>query len=79
MTSQERKNLAMAARKLQGDVLVKRVTDIKVRDLLLMGRIVFERRAFERLVTRYGVEKTTQERVLRRDPIRDYERLVKLL
>lgn len=67
----------MAARKLGADVLVKRVKDIKVRDLLLMGRIVFERRAFEWLVRRYGMEKP--EQLLRRDSIRDYERLVKLL
>jgi large subunit ribosomal protein L4 len=77
ITGQERKNLAMAARKLGADVLVKRVKDIKVRDLLLMGRIVFERRAFEWLVRRYGIEKPGQ--LLRRDPIRDYERLFKLL
>lgn len=76
ITGKERTNLSMAARQLGADVMVKRVRDIKVRDLLLMGRIVFERGAFEWLMRRYGVDKPE---VLRRDPIRDYEKLAKLL
>jgi ribosomal protein L4 len=76
ITGKERTNLSMAARSLGADVIVKRVRDVKVRDLLLMGRIVFERRAFEWLIRRYGVERPQS---LRRDPIRDYERLARLL
>jgi len=76
VTGKERKNLVMAAGKLGEHVMVKRVRDLKVRDLLLMGRIVFERRAFERLIEQRGVDRP---RVIRKDPIRDYERLMKLL
>lgn len=76
VTGKERRNLVMAASKLGQDVIVKRVRDVKVRDLLLMGRVVFERRAFEWLINRYDVVRKV---TLRNDPIRDYERLVKLL
>jgi large subunit ribosomal protein L4 len=76
VTGKERKNLVKAASKLGQDVIVKRVRDVKVRDLLLMGRVVFERRAFEWLMNRYDVVRKVTLKV---DPIRDYERLVKLL
>jgi Ribosomal protein L4/L1 family len=76
VTGKERKNLVKAANKLGEDVIVKRVRDVKVRDLLLMGRVVFERRAFEWLINRYDVARKV---TLKNDPIRDYERLVKLL
>jgi ribosomal protein L4 len=76
ITGKERKNLVLAAGRLGGDVAVKRVKDVKVRDLLMMGRVVFERRAFEWLIRQYG---TGRKFVLRDDPIATYERLVKLL
>jgi hypothetical protein len=41
-----------------------------------MGRVVFERRAFEWLINRYDI---TRKVTLKNDPITDYERLVKLL
>jgi len=76
ITGKERENLLRAAGRLSADVTVKRVRDVKVRDLLLRGRIVFERRAFEWLLRERGVDKAP---VTRRDPIKDYERLMKLL
>ena len=74
--NKERKNLVLAAGKLGADVTVKRVKDVKVRDLLLMGRVVIERRAFEWLIQKYGVEKL---KGLKKDPLVEYERLLKLL
>jgi large subunit ribosomal protein L4 len=74
--NKERKNLVLAAGSLGADVTVKRVKDIKVRDLLLMGRVVIERRAFEWLIQKYGVEKV---RGPKKDPLVEYERLLKLL
>jgi len=76
VTGKERKNLNLAARALGADVTVKRVRDIKVRDLLLMGRVVFERRAFEWLIRQYGLDKP---KGVKKDPILEYERLLKLL
>ena len=76
ITGKERKNLVLAARSLGADVTVKRVKDITVRDLLLRGRVVFERRAFEWLLQRRGLDKPP---VPQKDPIKDYERLMKLL
>lgn len=76
ITGKERKNLVQAARALGADVTVKRVRDVKVRDLLLMGRVVFERRAFEWLIREYGVDK---QKGVKKDPILEYERLLKLL
>jgi hypothetical protein len=73
----ERSNLTRSAGKLGADVTVKLVKEVKVRDLLLMGRVVFERRAFEWLVREHGVERKAH--VLKKDPIKDYERLMKLL
>jgi large subunit ribosomal protein L4 len=77
VTLKERRNLFKAARKLGGDVTVKSVKEIKVRDLLLMGRVVLEKRALEWLLREHGVER--KPHVLKKDPIRDYERLMKLL
>jgi large subunit ribosomal protein L4 len=76
ITGKERTNLVKAAGRLGADVTVKRVKDVTVRDLLLMGRIVFERRAFEWLLQRRGVDKPP---AVPRDPIAEYERLMKLL
>jgi ribosomal protein L4 len=76
VTGKERTNLVRAASRLGEDVTVKRVKDLKVRDLLLMGRVVFERRAFEWLIRQYGVGRRFR---LREDPIKQYERLAKLL
>ena len=76
ITGKERKNLVQAARALGADVTVKRVKDVKVRDLLLMGRVVFERRAFEWLIRKYGVDKPQG---VKKDPMLEYERLLKLL
>jgi ribosomal protein L4 len=76
ITGKERKNLVKAARSLDEHVTVKRVKDVKVRDLLLKGRIVFERRAFEWLIRQYGVDKPV---ALKRDPLKEYERLLQLL
>ena len=76
ITGKERKNLVQAARALGADVTVKRAKDVKVRDLLLMGRVVFERRAFEWLIRQYGVDK---QKGVKKDPILEYERLLKLL
>src|SRR6202035_4720281 len=47
VTLKERSNLTRSAGKLGADVTVKLVKEVKVRDLLLMGRVVFERRALE--------------------------------
>lgn len=76
VTGKERKNLVHAASKLGADVTVKRVKDVKVRDLLLKGRVVFERRAFEWLIRKYGVDRP---RGVKKDPLLEYERLLKLL
>jgi ribosomal protein L4 len=76
VTGKERTNLVGAAAKLGEDVTVKRVKDIKVRDLLLRGRVVFERRAFEWLIQKYGVDKPQG---VKRDPILEYEKLLRLL
>jgi ribosomal protein L4 len=76
ITGKERKNLVHAASRLGADVTVKKVRDVKVRDLLLRGRVVFERRAFEWLIRQYGLGRRF---IQKNDPIKDYERLVKLL
>lgn len=76
ITGKERKNLVRAARKIGEHVVVKRVKDVKVRDLLLKGRVVIERRALEWLIARFGVERVSPPR---KDPMREYERLLKLL
>jgi ribosomal protein L4 len=76
VTGKERTNLVSAARRIGGHVIVKRVKDLKVRDLLLRGRVVIERRAFERLIEWFGVDRVAR---LKKDPMREYERLLKLL
>lgn len=76
VTGKERKNLVNAARSLGADVTIKRARHVKVRDLLLKGRVVFEQRAFESLIQKYGVDRPQK---LRRDPILEYERLARLL
>lgn len=78
VTGKERKNIARASRGLGADVTVKRVRDLKVRDLLLMGRVVFERRAFEWLIRQYGVD-AEKPRKVGQDPMVIYKRLAKLL
>jgi large subunit ribosomal protein L4 len=76
----ERANLVKAARVLGADVTVKTVREVRVRDLLLMGRVVIEKGALERLLEKYGVKDgSSRGNALRRDPIREYERLAKLL
>jgi ribosomal protein L4 len=77
VTLKERRNLAKSATKLGADVTVKLVKEVKVRDLLLMGRVVFEKRALDWLVREHGVERKAH--VLKKDPIKDYELLMKLL
>lgn len=76
ITGKQRQNLVLASSKLGADVTVKRVRDVKVRDLLLKGRVVFERRAFEWLIAKYGVDKV---KGVKKDPILEYEKLLKLL
>jgi ribosomal protein L4 len=78
VTGKERKNIVRASRGLGADVTVKRARDLKVRDLLLMGRVVFERRAFEWLIRQYGVEAEKPLKV-KQDPMVMYERLARLL
>jgi ribosomal protein L4 len=77
VTLKERRNLTKSAAKLGADVTVKLVKEVKVRDLLLMGRVVFEKRALDWLVREHDMERKAH--VLKKDPIKDYERLMKLL
>ena len=80
ITINERTNLVKAAGVLGADVVVKKVSDVKVRDLLLMGRVVIEKGALEKLLEKYGVKDGLNcSKPLKRDPIREYERLAKLL
>ena len=76
VTGKERKNLFLAARVVGEHVTVKRAKDLKVRDLLMRGRVVIERRALEWLIARFGVDTVARPK---KDPIREYERLLKLL
>jgi len=76
VTGKERKNLVLAARILGEHVVVKRAKDLKVRDLLLKGRVVIERRALEWLIARFGVDTVARPK---KDPMREYEKLLKLL
>jgi ribosomal protein L4 len=77
VTLSERKNLELAARGLGVQVTVKKAHDVKVKDLLLRGRVVIEQPALEWLIQNFGVD--TKRPPVERDPIRDYERLLKLL
>ena len=58
------------------DITVKRVKDVKVRDLLLRGRVVFERKAFEWLIQKYGLDKLPRPKL---DPMKKYKKLLQLL
>ena len=72
----ERKHLEMAARSLGADVTVKRVREVRVKDLLLRGRVVFERKAFEWLIQKYGLDKLPRPK---QDPMKKYRKLMELL
>jgi large subunit ribosomal protein L4 len=76
VTGKERKNLVRAARRIGEHVVVKRVKDLKVRDLLLKGRIVVERRALEWLIARFGVDRVAPPQM---DKMKEYQRLLNLL
>ena len=79
VTINERANLFKASHVLGADVTVRTVREVKVRDLLLMGRVVIEKGALERLLGKYGVKDGSRRGPLRRDPMKEYERLAKLL
>lgn len=79
VTVNERANLFKASHVLGADVTVRTVREVKVRDLLLMGRVVIEKGALERLLGKYGVKDGSRRGPIRRDPMKEYERLAKLL
>ena len=79
VTINERGNLFKASHVLGADVMVKTVREVKVRDLLLMGRVVIEKGALQRLLEKYGVNDGSRPGPIRRDPMKEYERLAKLL
>jgi large subunit ribosomal protein L4 len=70
-----RKNLALAGRMLGQHVAIKKVTEVRVRDLLLKGRVIIERRALEWLVRRRGVDKLKGEK---KDDLAEFEKLLKI-